>query len=199
MLADIAKIEVDKGLKGLELILTGGASGGTPGGGAGGGGSGGLLGAAGSSIFGGLGSLFSGGAVAGAPLQLAGAVGGAAPAAGAAAGAAGGAGGIFSMLAPFLPFLAAFDSGSWEIPNDMVANVHAGEMIVPAQGGMADNFRSALANGGGGDTHFHFSPQVNAIDRNGVSNFFGNNSGHMLKAFNDAVGRGDHLGFKNLR
>ena len=78
----------------------------------------------------------------------------------------------------------------------MVANVHAGEMIVPAQGGLADNFRSALANGGGGDTHYHFSPQVSAIDRNGVSNFFGNNSGHMLKAFNDAVGRGDHLGFR---
>ena len=45
--------------------------------------------------------------------------------------------------------LASFDVGSWELPSDQVAQVHQGEMIVPAAGGMADALRSALSGGGG--------------------------------------------------
>lgn len=56
--------------------------------------------------------------------------------------------------------LASFDIGSWSVPHDMTANIHAGETIVPAAGGFADAFRSAVAGGGGfgggGDTHNHF-------------------------------------------
>ena len=57
--------------------------------------------------------------------------------------------------------LASFDVGSYNIPDDMVANVHQGEAIVPAAGGMADAFRGltdAISGGGsvgGGDVHFH--------------------------------------------
>ena len=155
LLADIAKIEVDKGLKGLESILTGGASGGT---------------------------LAEVRAVA-APGDFSGA--GAGPQAAASLAASAACSQAARWPARHCSSLArsvaqprrlgrrlalrvgrAASSrrsrlscpssppsiGSWEIPHDMVANVHAGEMIVPAQGGMADNFRSALANGGGATT-----------------------------------------------
>lgn len=58
--------------------------------------------------------------------------------------------------------LASFDVGSWNVPGDMQANVHQGEAIIPAAGGMADAFRdlagaisSGGSVGGGGDIHFH--------------------------------------------
>ncbi len=58
--------------------------------------------------------------------------------------------------------LASFDTGSWRIPRDQTANVHEGEMIVPARGGVADMFRDFLSGGGegggpggGGTTHVH--------------------------------------------
>ena len=69
-----------------------------------------------------------------------------------------------------------YDAGSWSIPNDQFAAVHAGEVIIPSRGGLADEFRSIMSNGGfkgsaqtnegpttlnrSGDVHFH----VNAID-----------------------------------
>jgi hypothetical protein len=124
--------------------------------------------------------------------------------AGAAGGAAAGGGGILSFLAPFLPFLA-FDSGSWEVPHDMIAGVHAGEMIVPSQGGIADQFRGFLggngANGGpagssGGDTHVHL--HLAAIDGASARSFLMNNSKHVAGALNAAVQRGDHLGLRSL-
>lgn len=61
--------------------------------------------------------------------------------------------------------LLSFDVGAWELPHDMVAQVHKGEMIVPAN--FSDGLRSALggsANGAtaasGGDTHIHFTVQT---------------------------------------
>ena len=67
-----------------------------------------------------------------------------------------------------------YDSGSWSIPKDQFAAVHAGEVIIPARGGLADEFRSIMANGGfgarsqqavgtnsvtnrGGDVHFNIT------------------------------------------
>ena len=64
--------------------------------------------------------------------------------------------------------LASFDVGSWELPNDQLAMVHAGEMIVPSRGGVADEFRSMALGKGGGDTHIHFAPNVSAVDARGV-------------------------------
>jgi hypothetical protein len=61
--------------------------------------------------------------------------------------------------------LASFDVGTNLVPNDMIAQIHAGERIIPA----ADNaaLMSAVngnsAGGGSGDNHFHshYSPTVN--------------------------------------
>lgn len=43
--------------------------------------------------------------------------------------------------------LPSFDIGAWKLPRDMVSLVHENELIVPTQGGMADNVRSLLAGG----------------------------------------------------
>lgn len=44
--------------------------------------------------------------------------------------------------------LPSFAVGAWNLPNDMVANVHKGEMIVPANA--AGGLRNALSGNGGG-------------------------------------------------
>jgi hypothetical protein len=62
-------------------------------------------------------------------------IGPAAPAAGAAAAA--------SVTA-----MASFDTGSWSVPRDMTASIHAGELIVPSRGGIASEFRDFMSNGG---------------------------------------------------
>jgi hypothetical protein len=58
-------------------------------------------------------------------------------------GGGGGGGGIFSS---FLGSLLSFDTGTNYVPNDMVAKIHKGEMIIPAK--EAANLRK----GGGGNT-----------------------------------------------
>ena len=73
-------------------------------------------------------------------------------------------GGVFGFLAPLLgPFAAgpaagaqatvlaagaAFDTGAWSLPRDMIAAVHQGEMVIPSRGGVADEFRSFMSSGG---------------------------------------------------
>ena len=96
----------------------------------------------------------------------------------------------------------SFDIGAWRLPSDMVAQVHAGEMIVPA--GPAAMMRAAAGAGGaagqsagGGDTHAHF--HVTAMDSRDVKRFFSDNSKHILGAIQDGVRTGSHLGFSKLR
>lgn len=45
---------------------------------------------------------------------------------------------------------ATFATGAWSIPRDMVAGLHQGEMVIPARGGLASEFRSIMASGGFG-------------------------------------------------
>jgi hypothetical protein len=40
---------------------------------------------------------------------------------------------------------------------------------------------------------------VSALDSQSVSRFFNDNSRHMLRAINDAVRRGAHLGLRSAR
>ena len=95
----------------------------------------------------------------------------------------------------------SFDVGAWRLPSDMVAQVHAGEMIVPA--GPAAMMRAAAGGGAaagqsaGGDTHAHF--HVTAMDSRDVRRFFSDNSKHILGAIQDGVRTGSHLGFSKLR
>ena len=126
--------------------------------------------------------------------------------------------GVFGFLAPVMGpaaagpaaaaqgavmSVAAFDIGAWSIPQDQLAMVHRNELVMPAA--EAGAFRSLLsnqANGagaasqGGGDTHVHLN--VNALDAGSVKNWLGNNSRQIMKAMNQAVKNGDHLGLRRL-
>ncbi len=98
--------------------------------------------------------------------------------------------GVFGFLASFMgpaaagPAAAAegtvmaaasFAVGSWQLPSDMIAQVHKGEMIVPAaqtpwaqslmsnasgSGGGSKGSDDGASGNGGGDVHNHFSPTV---------------------------------------
>ena len=65
-----------------------------------------------------------------------------------------------SLLGGLIP---GFAVGAWELPSDTIAQVHAGEMIVPA--GPAAGLRSALSGGGvGGATTQHYHIHSNSAD-----------------------------------
>ena len=128
--------------------------------------------------------------------------------------------GIFGFLSPVLGPAAAgpaaagqatvlaaaaaipsFDVGSWSLPSDMIAQVHQGEMIVPA--GAAATFRDAMAGGGaggGGAVHVHHQTAFNvtAMDAGDVNRFFTKNSRAILSAINTGVKNGSHLGLSKL-
>lgn len=70
--------------------------------------------------------------------------------------------------------LLSFDVGAWNLPNDTIAKVHKGEMIVPAN--FSDGLRSALtggnaggAEGAQGNTSVHF--HIQALDGASVKAF----------------------------
>ncbi|ACB94293.1 hypothetical protein Bind_0643 [Beijerinckia indica subsp. indica ATCC 9039] len=95
--------------------------------------------------------------------------------------------------------LPSFAVGAWSLPSDMIAQVHQGEMIVPA--GPAAAMRSALS--GGGDqrgvmvqhaTNFN----VTAIDSQSVSQFFRYNGRQIMRTINDSIRAGTHLGLSRL-
>jgi hypothetical protein len=126
--------------------------------------------------------------------------------------------GVFGFLAPVMgpaaagPAAAAqstvmaartFASGSWQLPSDMLAQVHQGEMIVPAaQTPWAQSLMSNAAGGGNGSggvtvnhaTHFN----VTALDSQDVKRWFKQNSKTVLRTINDAVRNGSHLGLSKL-
>ena len=94
--------------------------------------------------------------------------------------------------------LPSFDAGAWSLPADMVAQVHRGEMIVPAAPAQA--MRDAAGRGGGNgvnvqhQTHFH----VAAMDARDVSRFLRGNGKAILGAINDSVRKGAHLGLSKV-
>jgi hypothetical protein len=104
--------------------------------------------------------------------------------------------------------LALFDAGAWQVPSDMLAGIHQGEMIVPARGGVADEFRSFMAGGGLGSgqggrdklvtvaptMHFHNSP----YDDHGFERLLNGNGGRLMKAIDRAVRDGAHHGLRGL-
>ncbi len=101
--------------------------------------------------------------------------------------------------------MAAFDIGAWQIDQDQVAMVHRNEMVMPAaEAGAFRSMLSGAANGAsggaatasGGDTHVHLN--VSALDAGSVKNWLSNNSHQIMKAMNQAVKNGDHLGLRRL-
>lgn len=130
--------------------------------------------------------------------------------------------GVFGFLAPIMGPLAAgpaaaaqatvasvagsvasADIGMWSVPGDMLTLVHHNELIMPAA--EAGAFRNMLGeNAGSGSsssnvsitptTHFH----VNALDGASVSQWMRSNSSEMLRAVDQAVRHGAHLGLKRV-
>ena len=99
--------------------------------------------------------------------------------------------------------VASADIGMWSVPGDMLTLVHHNELIMPAA--EAGAFRNLLGDGGGGKneannvsitptTHFH----VNALDGASVSQWMRSNSAEMLRAVDEAVRHGAHLGLKRV-
>ena len=131
--------------------------------------------------------------------------------------------GVFGFLAPIMGPLAAgpaaaaqatvasvagsvasADIGMWSVPGDMLTLVHHNELIMPAA--EAGAFRNLLGDRGGGGgsssnnvsiaptTHFH----VNALDGASVSQWMRSNSSEMMRAVDEAVRHGAHLGLKRM-
>jgi hypothetical protein len=75
-----------------------------------------------------------------------------------------------------------------------LALIHPGETIIPAARS------SGPFSGGGMGTQVHapVSISVSALDSQSVARFFNDNSKHMLRAINDAVKRGAHLGLRAI-
>ena len=140
-------------------------------------------------------------------------------------------GGVFGFLAPLLgPFAggpaaaaeatvlaagSAFDAGAWELPRDMIAGVHRGEMIIPSRGGIADEFRTFISAGGlnpqagatggasaatGGTRSVSVNPavhfNVSANDGQSVAAFFRGNQKAIVRAVDQAVRHGSTLGLR---
>jgi hypothetical protein len=116
--------------------------------------------------------------------------------------------GVFAFLAPAMgpaaagPAAAAqatvsaaaiFDVGTDYVVRGGLALIHQGETIVPARGSGPYTGSSA-----GAQIHAPVSISVSALDSQSVARFFNDNSKHMLRAINDAVKRGAHLGLRAI-
>ena len=131
--------------------------------------------------------------------------------------------GVFGFLAPIMgPFaagpaaaaqatvasaagaVASADIGIWSVPEDMLTLVHHNELIMPAA--QADAFRELLstetaqAAGPRGAIHIHPTTNfhVSAVDSSSVAQWMKANSSTMMKAIDEAVRHGAHLGTRRL-
>lgn len=86
-----------------------------------------------------------------------------------------------AAAAAFAP-AASFDVGAWNLPGDMVAQVHKGEMIIPAP--FADDLRRNGGSVGGGDTY-----HIHAVD--------GDSMRRLLRRNASAVGEAAKLHRRN--
>jgi hypothetical protein len=115
--------------------------------------------------------------------------------------------GVFAFLAPTMgpaaagPAAAAqasvsaaaiFDVGTDYVVRGGLALIHPGEVIIPPARGSGPFSGAGL----GAQVHAPVSINVSALDAQSVKRFFNDNSSHMLRAINDAVKRGAHLGLR---
>lgn len=96
--------------------------------------------------------------------------------------------------------LASFAKGSWELPSDMIVQVHKGEMIVPS--GPAAALRSALTVNPGSTGTVHVNHAVNfnvsAMDSRSVKQFFHDHGRLIMRTVNESVRTGAHIGLSKL-
>ncbi|MDQ6867135.1 MAG: hypothetical protein M3178_01465 [Pseudomonadota bacterium] len=127
--------------------------------------------------------------------------------------------GIFGFLSPVMGPAAAgpaaageatvlsvaggLAAGAWSLPGDMLAQMHKGEMVIPA--GVtpwAQGVISGAANTPGVNTvHVHHSTNfnVNAMDTRSVKQFFNDHGRTIMRTINESVRTGSHIGLSKLR
>jgi hypothetical protein len=132
--------------------------------------------------------------------------------------------GVFGFLAPIMgPFaagpataaqatvagmagaVASADIGVWQVPKDMLTLVHHNELVMPAAeaGALRDMLSGEATTGGGtrsGAVHIHPTTNfhVSAVDSGSVAQWMKANSSTMMKAIDEAVRHGAHLGLRRL-
>jgi hypothetical protein len=67
---------------------------------------------------------------------------------------------------------------------------HAGETVVTKA--LTDQVKAAESGAGSGDTHFHYAPQVHAIDGDGVEKMLNQHAGKFAKAMSSHLRRMNH-------
>jgi hypothetical protein len=81
--------------------------------------------------------------------------------------------GIFGTIGKFLGFM---DVGSWQVPSDGMAFLHANEMVVPAQQASAIRAGGTLGGSGGTASGSAVTININAIDTQTGASFLKNNA-----------------------
>jgi len=111
----------------------------------------------------------------------------AAPAIGAAAAAA--------TIAPNLALVASADVGTDYVVRSGLAVIHQGEKIIPS----AQTSGPFTGAGMGGTVHAPVSVNISALDSRSVERFFNDNAKHMIRAINNGIKSGAHLGLRGAR
>ncbi len=85
----------------------------------------------------------------------------------------------FAGVMAFSAAVPGLAVGAWNLPTDMIAQLHAGETVMPAD--FATGFRSAVAGAGnGGGDSYHIT--VQAIDARSGAQFLKNNAKTIVSA-----------------
>src|SRR5580692_2032795 len=137
-------------------------------------------------------SIYASGGKAGAEVAAAVApeAGPAAPAIGATAGAA--------VVATAIGVMGGskFDLGTDYVLRSGLAMIHQGEKIVPA---MARGTGPYTGRGEAAQVHAPVSVNISALDSRSVERFFHDNAKHMIRAINNGIKSGAHLGLRGAR
>jgi hypothetical protein len=95
--------------------------------------------------------------------------------------------------------LASLDTGTWNVPQDMTANIHRGEIVVPAfeaslirSGDATLGGGAGSGSGGGGDIHI-YGPLVSAIDTQTGAQFLRANIKTIAQGLAVQLGRNPSL------
>lgn len=111
----------------------------------------------------------------------------AAPAIGLAAGGA--------IIAGATGFIASADVGTDYVVRSGLAVIHQGEKIIPS----AKTSGPFTGAGMGGAVHAPVSVNISALDLRSVERFFHDNAKHMIRAINNGIKSGAHLGLRGAR
>ena len=96
------------------------------------------------------------------------------------------AGVTFTAIAAYEGAATALDIGAWNVPANMTARIHQGEMVIPRP--FAEGMRASGALGGGGgaggsaELHIHVQNHIHAIDTQTGAEFLRKNSKHIASA-----------------